>query len=102
MLKILAVCGNGQGSSVVLRLGLEPVLAELGLGDASVECTALGQAQGMMNFVDLIIVAAHLADMIEPPKGKPVVVVNNLIDRKEVKEKVTKALEEYYPDLLKK
>ena len=37
MLKILAVCGNGQGSSVVLRLGLEPVLAELGLGDASVE-----------------------------------------------------------------
>lgn len=102
MLKILAVCGNGQGSSVVLRLGLEPVLAELGLGDASVECTALGQAQGMMNFVDLIVVAAHLADMIEPPKDKPVVIVNNLIDKKEVREKVVAALEKYYPNLLKK
>jgi len=102
MLKILAVCRNGQGSSVVLRLGLEPVLAELGLGDASVECTALGQAQGMMNFVDLIIVAAHLADSIEPPKGKPVIVVNNLIDKKEVKAKVVEALEKYYPHLLNK
>jgi PTS system ascorbate-specific IIB component len=102
MLKILAVCGNGQGTSVVLRLGLEPVLAELGLGDASVECTALGQAQGMMNFVDLIIVAAHLADSIEPPKGKPVIVVNNLIDKKEVKAKVVEALEKYYPHLLNK
>ncbi len=102
MLKILAVCGNGQGSSVVLRLGLEPVLDELGLGDASVECTSIGQAQGMMSFVDLIVIAAHLRENVDPPKNKPVIYVNNLVDKKEVKEKVVAALKQYYPELLKK
>ena len=102
MLKILAVCGNGQGSSIVLRLGLEPALDELGLGDASIETTGSGQAQGMMDFVDLIICAEHLKTVIDPPKNKPVVYVQNLVNKNEVKEKVTAALEQYYPELLKK
>ena len=101
MLKILAVCGNGQGSSIVLRLGMEPALDDLGIRDASIECTAVGQAQGMIPFVDLVIVAAHLADMIEMPEGKPVVVVKNLINKEEVRTKVEAALREYYPELLK-
>ncbi len=100
MLKILAVCGNGQGSSIVLRLGLEPVLDELGLRDASVECTSAGQANGLMPFVDLIIVADQLKDLIDPPKNKPVVFVKNLLNKAEVKEKVVAALEKYYPELL--
>jgi PTS system ascorbate-specific IIB component len=101
MLKILAVCGNGQGSSIVLRLGLEPALEDLGIRDVSIECTALGQAQSMVQFVDLIIIAAHLQDGIELPKNKPIVVVKNLINKQEVREKVEVALREYYPELLK-
>lgn len=102
MIKIIAVCGNGQGSSIVLRLGLEPALAELGLEDASVECTSLGQAQGLIRFADLIIIPGHMKDMVDIPEDKPVVVVNNLINKKEVKEKVTLALQQYYPEVLKK
>ena len=101
MLKILAVCGNGQGSSIVLRLGMEPALEELGISDASIECTALGQAQSMVQFVDMIIIAAHLVDGIDLPENKPVVVVKNLINKQEVREKVEAALREYYPELLK-
>ena len=102
MLKILAICGNGQGSSIVLRLGLEPVLDDLGLKDVSIETTAIGQAQGMLSFVDLIVCAAHLKDHLEPPKDKPIIYVKNLVDKKEVKEKVVEALKQYYPELLKK
>ena len=101
MLKILAVCGNGQGSSIVLRLGMEPALDELGIRDASIECTAAGQAQGMIPFVDMVIIAAHLVDTIDMPKDKPVVIVKNLINKQEVREKVEAALREYYPELLK-
>ncbi len=101
MLKILAVCGNGQGSSIVLRLGLEPALADLGLADASVECTSVGQAQGMVQFADMIIIPGHFLNMIDMPEGKPIVEVKNLLDKNEVKEKVTAALKKYYPELLK-
>jgi galactitol-specific phosphotransferase system IIB component len=83
-------------------LGLEPALDELGLKDTSIECTSLGQAQSLLQFVDLIIIPSHLAELLDIPKGKPLVKVNNLINKNEVKEGVTKALEEYYPELLKK
>jgi ascorbate PTS system EIIB component len=101
MLRILAVCGNGMGSSIVLRLGLEPALAELGLDDTSIECTSVGQAQGLINFADLVIIPDLFENMIDMPEGKPIVRVKNLIDKQEVKEKVTAALEKYYPELLK-
>ena len=101
MLKILAVCGNGMGSSVVLRLGLEPALEELGV-EAIVECTSTGQAHSMMQFVDLIIMPKNLTHIVDVPKNVPTVLVRNLVSAKEVRAGVEAALREHYPDALPK
>ena len=101
MLKILTVCGNGQGSSLILRLGLEPALEELGVKDqVMIEATSAGQAQGLIPFADLVVCAEQFHGLIDVPKNKPIVFVTNLVNKKEVKEKVFAALKEHFPHLL--
>lgn len=99
MLKILAICGNGMGSALVLRMGLEPALADLGV-QANITCTSAGQAGSMAQFADLIILPTNLLPVVDPPDDIPSVVVTNLINREEVYERVEAVLKEHYPEEL--
>jgi ascorbate PTS system EIIB component len=45
-LRVLTVCGVGMGSSLILRMNAEEVLAELGVA-AKVEATDVSSARGM-------------------------------------------------------
>lgn len=103
MFKILTVCANGMGSSMILRMVLEPIIESLQLNDCvQVECTSAGQACGMINGADLILCAEQLHGMFIVPKGKVLITVRNLIDKKEVREKVTAAITENFSHLLPK
>jgi PTS system ascorbate-specific IIB component len=84
-MKILAVCGLGQGTSLILRITIESVLKELGV-DADVEHIDVSSARGMRP--DLIVTSRELADTLEEDGGAPskVVIVNNFFDKDEVKQ----------------
>jgi PTS system ascorbate-specific IIB component len=87
-LKVVTVCGVGQGSSLIMKMFVDDVLKELGI-PARVEPT------------EIITAKAAGADMIvcsilhEPElrgAAKIVVGLKSLVDKREMKEKISKAL----------
>ena len=89
-LKILAVCGNGMGSSLLVKMALEEIMADLGVYGI-IESTSVSQASGMMSWADLIITSTAFFKGIESviPEGKPVITLKNIFDRVEMGERVS-------------
>ncbi|GMX60536.1 PTS sugar transporter subunit IIB [Paenibacillus elgii] len=83
-MKILCVCGLGQGTSLILRMNVESVLRELGVS-ADVEHTDVSSASGMS--VDHIITSNELAQSLQGHSAN-IMIVNNYFDLNEIKEKL--------------
>ncbi|MET3696254.1 PTS system IIB component (L-Asc family) [Bacillus oleivorans] len=80
-MKILCVCGLGQGTSLILRMNVETVLRELGV-QADVENTDVSSASS--EHPDLIITSNELAHSLEGHSSK-IIIVNNYFDMNEIK-----------------
>jgi PTS system ascorbate-specific IIB component len=83
-MRILAVCGMGFGSSMVLRMTIESVLQEAGI-QASVATSDIGSAAS--EAADVIVTSSELAPLLSN-KGVPVVEIRNYVDKQEMKEKL--------------
>lgn len=79
-MKILAVCGLGQGTSLILRMSIETVLSEKGVV-ADVDHMDVSLAAG--TDADYIFTSNELAQNLRNHRAK-VIVVNNYFDKKEV------------------
>lgn len=89
-LKVLAVCGLGMGTSLILRMTTETVLARLGV-PASVENTDLSAARSTQ--ADVIVGQGMHVD--ELTGAAPVVVtVDDFIDEGALEARLRPALEE--------
>lgn len=92
MLKVLAACGNGMGSSQIIKMRIEQVLRELNL-DFKVDHTSVGAAKGSAKLYDLVIVPQQLAkEFTNVPDTCKIVGLINLLSVTEIKEKVSVAL----------
>jgi ascorbate PTS system EIIB component len=80
-MKILCVCGLGQGTSLILRMNVETVLRDLGVS-ADVENTDVSTASSMSP--DYIITSNELAGTLAGTSAK-VIIVNNYFDLNEIK-----------------
>ncbi len=89
-MKILAVCGMGLGSGLLLRMQAEKALRQLGL-KADVEVSDIGSARAAAQTADLILTTAELAEQIGQVKP-PIVTIRNFIDLNEMVEKLRAAL----------
>lgn len=87
-LTVLAVCGLGMGTSLILRMTCETVFGRLGV-PASVEHTDLSSAKGMSPDV-LVGQGMHMADLegIAPVQ----VVVEDFVDDVALEDKLRPAL----------
>lgn len=92
MVKILAVCGNGLGSSFACQMATEAVLKEMGV-------------EVKMDHIDISSVAGQNADLIISGKNFekqferitlncPAVFLDRLVDKNEIREKLTPVLKE--------
>lgn len=79
-MKILTVCGLGQGTSLILKMTVEDVLRKMGV-QADVENTDVSSAQSMN--VDLVVLSQDLANTLGDVDAD-VVIVNNYFDEAEV------------------
>lgn len=80
--KILAVCGMGLGSGLLLRMQAEKALRELGV-KADVEVADIGTARALAQTADIVITSQELAQQLGVVK--PIVVtISNFIDLKEM------------------
>ena len=93
MLKVLAACGNGMGSSQIIKMRIEQVLRQLGL-DFKVDHSSVGEAKGQAKNYDLVLVAQQLAkEFTNVPETCKVVGLVNLLSAQEIEEKVKAALD---------
>ena len=96
-IKFLAICGNGLGSSLIVKMILEGVLADLCV-HGIVESTSVAQAAGMMPFADVIITSTAFYKGIESaiPEGKPVITCKNILDKEELSKRVEEVIKEKF------
>ncbi|MGX7196774.1 PTS sugar transporter subunit IIB [Enterococcus olivae] len=90
-MKILAVCGFGVGSSMVLKMSIDKVVKELGL-NASVENTDLSTAKATP--ADVYFTSHELLPELKASVKTPVYPVKKYMDVNEVKEQLEKFLNE--------
>jgi ascorbate PTS system EIIB component len=90
-MKILAVCGMGLGTGLLLRMNTEAALARIGVDDVQVEVADIGTARGMGATADIIVTSSELAEQLGPVKGR-LVTIHNFIDKGEIERKLREAL----------
>jgi PTS system ascorbate-specific IIB component len=87
-LKVVTVCGVGQGSSLIMKMFVEDVLKELGI-PAHVEPTEIITAKAAG--ADIIV-----CSVIHEPElrgaAKIVIGLKSLVDKREMREKISKSL----------
>jgi PTS system ascorbate-specific IIB component len=81
-MKILCVCGLGQGTSLILRMNVDTVLRQMGI-QADVDNTDVSSASSERP--DLIITSNELSESLSGHSSK-IVIVNNYFDLNEIKQ----------------
>ncbi len=89
-MKILAVCGFGVGSSMVLKMTLSKVVQEMGL-DADVQNTDIETAKATK--ADVYFTSAELAEDLKNSTSNPVIPIKKYMDKTEVKNTLQKYLD---------
>jgi len=88
--KILAVCGMGLGTGLLLRMQAEKALRELGI-QADLEVADIGTARALASTADLILTSEELAPQLGQVKP-PIVTISNFIDLREMVDKLRAAM----------
>ena len=87
-MKILTVCGNGIGSSLMLAMKIEEICKEEGIG-AQVESSDFNSAQGKN--VDLIVTVKELAEQFD---HKKIAIIRSYVNKKKIREDVLDIIKE--------
>jgi PTS system ascorbate-specific IIB component len=90
-MKIVTVCGMGMGTSLILKMGVDDVLAKHKI-DAAVEACDLGSVKGTPS--DFVVSTPELKTQLDQ-SGLNVVYVKNAIDKKDIEEKVLEAIKKF-------
>ncbi len=94
-MKIVCMCGMGVGSSLLVKMGIERVLARHGYNerDFEYEQADLQTGRGIANFSDLIVTTPAFESSLDK-NGTPYVLINNLFSEKEIEEKLIPVVEQ--------
>jgi len=84
-MKIMAICGNGLGSSFMVEMNIKKVLKKLNI-TAEVEHADLSSA--IPSEADLFVMAKDIAASANIPENQ-LIVITNLVDIKELETKLT-------------
>lgn len=86
MIRIMAVCGMGLGSGLMVRMQIEKVLKEAGIA-AAVEVSDISSARGIGQKVDIVVTSEDLAPQIGSIDAV-IIPLRNLIDLNELRNKL--------------
>ena len=89
MIKVLTVCGNGIGSSLLLKLKIEEIAKEEGI-DVDAESIDSGSAAGRK--VDLIVTVKEFKNLFA--EDQKIAIIRSYTNKKKIKEDVLPALQE--------
>lgn len=84
-LKIVTVCGFGIGSSLILKMTVDSVMAKNGI-DAETEPHDVTSVTD--NGVDLLLTSQGLYDQVKSKVSCPIILIENFVSQSEVEEKI--------------
>ena len=92
MLKVIAACGNGMGSSQMIKMKIQKVFKKLGV-DVQVDHTSVGAATSQAVNYDAVFVSNNFVDNFSSAadKGVKVIGLQNLLSEQEIEEKIIEA-----------
>lgn len=90
-MKIIAVCGMGIGTSILLKMNIDKALAKLDV-EADVEAADISSARGSASSADLVMTSSELAEQLGQ-LDVPVVIVDNFTDINEIEDKLVDELD---------
>ncbi len=91
MLKVLAACGNGMGSSLIIKMKIQKVLKDMGL-ECDVHHASVGQAKSDARNFDLVLVSEMFVKEFANAGNAKIVGLINLLSEEEIRTKVEAAL----------
>ncbi len=95
MIKILAICGNGMGTSMIIKMKVQNYLNGKGV-QAEVDSCALGEAAGKLQGVNIALCSKHLADQVNVSTGQHLLELTNLMDEAEFGPALDTVIETYF------
>ena len=95
MLNILCVCGNGMGTSTVLKINVKRICAANKV-EAEVESCAFGEAMAYCMSSDIILTSPEWASMI-PPSNAVMATTLNLVDYDGIEKTLIDCIRENFP-----
>lgn len=92
MVKVLTACGNGMGSSMVIKMKVENALRQLGVSDIESASCSVGEAKGLASNYDIVVASNHLIHELDGRTNGKLIGLYNLMDDNEIKTKLEEAL----------
>ncbi|EEQ8488599.1 PTS ascorbate transporter subunit IIB [Escherichia coli] len=96
--RILAVCGNGQGSSMIMKMNQFLTQSKI---DHTVNSCAVGEYKSELSNADIIIASTHIAGEISVTGNKYVVGVRNMLSPADFGPKLLEVIKEHFPQDVK-
>ena len=89
MLNVIAACGNGMGSSQMIKMKIEKVFKKLGQ-EVKIEHNSVGAATSMASNFDAVFVSQNFVDNFKnaEKKGTKIIGLKNLLSEQEIEEKI--------------
>lgn len=89
MLKVLVACGNGMGTSMIIKMRAEGTFKKVGL-EATIEHCAVGEAASTAGSYDIVFCPKNLLSQFDGVKNSGVKVIGlvNVLSEEEMIEKL--------------
>lgn len=91
MIKLLAVCGNGMGTSTMMKIKAKKIL-DLHNIECQAENCSVGQAKSIVNNYDVVIASTHLISQLKSRPATTLVALKNIMDAREMETRLLEIL----------
>jgi PTS system ascorbate-specific IIB component len=92
MLKVVAACGNGMGSSQIIKMKIAKIFKKLGI-EADIHHMSVGEAKTVAASFDVVFCSVSFVDTFNIKNNRTKVIgLQNLLSEAEIEAKITENL----------
>jgi PTS system ascorbate-specific IIB component len=92
MLKVVAACGNGMGSSQIIKMKIDKIFKRLNIA-ADIHHMSVGEAKSAASSYDVIFCSVTFTDNFRITNNRPIVIgLKNLLSEAEIEGKIKEQL----------
>ena len=92
-IKLLVCCGNGAGTSMMIKMNVEKVIKKMGLNVQSIYHCAISEGKSLASQYDVVLCSKNFVPMFKDAESKGVKIVGlkNVMSVKEIEDGLVEA-----------